>query len=106
MFIAPDRGGWWPSYPAFLDELRSVTKPGDTIAVVVPPKTWDGGYSYAYYRASYFLAGRQVLPVVDDANRALPQNIAAAHYLAVWRAPVPPGWRVVWSGHRGALLVR
>jgi hypothetical protein len=106
MTIQPDAGGWFPNYPAFLDDVRNRTMPGDAIALVVPPRTWDDGYSYAYYRASYFLAGREVLPVIDEAGRPLPQNFARARSVAVWRMPPPRGWRVAWHSHGGALLVR
>lgn len=106
MLMTPDAGGWFPRYPAFLEEVADHTQRGDTIALVVPPKTWDGGYSYAYYRASYFLAGREVLPVVDADDRALPENLQRARYVAVWRMPPPAGWRVAWAAHGGALLAR
>src|SRR5437660_12626763 len=72
----PDRA--WPDYPLFLQGVREHTRPGDTIAVIVPAMTWDGGYSYAYYRASYFLTGREVLPLVTRDNGRLPQNFRAA----------------------------
>jgi hypothetical protein len=106
MTIEPDRGGWWPHYPAFLADVHDATRRGDSIALLVPPQKWDDGYSYAYYRASYFLAGREVLPLIDDLDRHWPQNESRARYLAVWRMPAPPGWRVVMQSHGGALLVR
>jgi hypothetical protein len=98
----PDRG--WDAYPAFLEGVRAHTKAGDTIALVVPTSRWDGGYSYAYYRASYFLAGREVLPVVDRDDAPQPQNFARARYVAAWRRKVQPPIHVVWSGSGGALL--
>src|ERR1700688_5097444 len=58
----PDRG--WSEYPRFLEGVREHTKAGDRIAVIVPGMRWDDGYSYAYYRASYFLTGREVLPLI------------------------------------------
>src|SRR5437016_14526709 len=69
----------WPDYPLFLQGVREHTRPSDTIAVTVPAMTWDGGYSYAYYRASYFLTGREVLPLVAPHNERLPQNFRAAN---------------------------
>src|SRR5947208_10387206 len=62
---------WYPEYPAFLDEVRAHTQPGDSIALLVPLMHWDGGYSYAYYRASYFLSGREVLPLVTRSDQPL-----------------------------------
>jgi hypothetical protein len=97
----PDR---WPDYPLFLEGVRAHTKPGDTIAVIVPAMTWDGGYSYAYYRASYFLTGREVLPLVTPGNVRLQQNFRAAKYIAVFGVGLRSPADVVWRGGRGALL--
>jgi hypothetical protein len=98
----PDRA--WPDYPLFLEGVREHTKPGDTIAVIVPAMNWDGGYSYAYYRASYFLAGREVLPLVTADNVRLQQNFLAAKYIAVFGVGLRVPADVVWRGGRGALL--
>ena len=101
----PDRG-MWQTYPAFLEGVRAHTKPGDSIALLVPAMHWDDGYSYAYYRASYFLAGREVLPLVDRADVPQRANFARAKYVAVWRRNVQPPMRAVWSGDGGTLLER
>jgi hypothetical protein len=102
--IFPDRL-WYPDYPAFLEEVRARTRPGDSIAIVVPSMRWDSGYSYAYYRASYLLSGREVLPLVRPNDAAVPENFARAKYIAAWRRNVQDATRrVVWSGRGGALL--
>jgi hypothetical protein len=98
----PDRA--WPDYPLFLQGVREHTRPGDTIAVIAPAMTWDGGYSYAYYRASYFLTGREVLPLVTPGNERLPQNFRAAKYIAVFGVSLRTPADVVWRGGSGALL--
>jgi hypothetical protein len=98
----PDRV--WPDYPRFLQGVRAHTKPGDTIAVVVPGMNWDNGYSYAYYRASYFLTGREVLPLVTPQNAPLQQNFRTAKYIAVFDAGLRVPADVVWQSGRGALL--
>lgn len=98
----PDRV--WPDYPFFLEGVREHTKPGDTIAVIVPAMNWDGGYSYAYYRASYFLTGREVLPLVTPGNVRLQQNFLAAKYIAVFGVGLRVPADVVWRGGRGTLL--
>lgn len=101
-----DPGVWQPDYPRFLEQVRARTKPGDTIAIVVPPVRWDDGYSYAYYRASYFLAGREVLPVVSPLDTVVGENLERAQYVALWRR-LPGGTRpVLWRGHGGVLLGR
>lgn len=106
MTILPDRGGWAPEYPAFLDQVRAHTKPGDSIALLVPTMHWDRGYSYAYFRASYFLAGREVLPLVVENDRPVPENLRRAEYLAVWHRSAPAGAPLVFAGHGGALVRR
>ena len=102
MATYPDRQ--WPQYPRFLEAVRAHTKPGDTIAVIVPAMGWDEGYSYAYYRASYFLAGREVLPLVTPENGRVPQNLRAAKYIAAFGVTLRVPADVVWQGERGALL--
>jgi hypothetical protein len=96
---------WWPDYPRFLSDVRQRTRDGDSIALLVPARHWDSGYSYAYYRASYFLAGREVLPLVQPDDRLVLQNVGRAHYVAVWRMPPVGRGTIVWHGH-GGLLVR
>ncbi len=98
----PDRR--WLDYPLFLEGVREHTKPGDTIAVIVPAMNWDGGYSYAYYRASYFLTGREVLPLVTPENVRVQQNFRGAKYVAVFGVGLRIPADVVWLGGRGALL--
>lgn len=95
----------WPQYPRFLEGVRAHTKAGDRVAVIVPSMRWDSGYSYAYYRASYFLSGREVLPLVMAGDVPHPENYRAAQYVAVWNAP-PPHGTVVWQGEGGVLLRR
>ena len=97
----------WPDYPRFLEGVRAHTQSGDTIAVVVPTLNWNSGYSYAYYRASYFLTGREVLPLSDSGNHLQLMNFRTAKYIAAWRTPVPQAhFTVVWSGAGGVLLRR
>src|SRR6266852_4020510 len=105
MFTAyPDRP-WYPEFPAFLEEVRAHTQRGDSIALVVPAMLWDNNYSYAYYRASYFLTGREVLPLVRRDDSPIPENFMRAKYIAVWRRGVKDSTRhVVWAGRGGVLL--
>lgn len=98
--------GKMPGYEKFLVGVRSRTEPGDTIALVVPMTEWSG-YSWAYYRASYVLAGRTVLPLMDASNRVHPENLSAAVYVAAWEShPRDASARVVWAEDGGALLRR
>ena len=106
MTIMPDRGGWWPDYPRFLEEVRAHTRRGQSIALLVPTMQWQRGYFYAYYRASYFLAGREVLPLVLENDRPVPENLHRAQYLAIWSRPAPAGARVVFAEYGGTLVRR
>ncbi len=95
----------WQQFPRFLQGVRDHTRNGDTIAVLVPMLKWDDGYSYVYYRSSYFLAGRNVLPLVTADDHAHPENFRAARYIAAWHMHRPAGVGVVvWEGEGGALL--
>jgi hypothetical protein len=100
----PDR--LWPQFPRFLEGVRANTRDGDAVAIIVPTLEWDSGYSYAYYRASYLLAGREVLPIADSNGGRHPGNLRRARYLAVWGRPAAPGATVVWRGEGGVLLRR
>jgi hypothetical protein len=100
--LFPD--GLWPQYPRFLEGVREHTKPGDTIAMVLPSMRWDYGYAYGYYRASYFLTGREVLPLVTPEDASLPQNFRAARYIAAFRRRLGAPADVVWQNKQGALL--
>ena len=106
MTVLPDAGIWWPDYPRFLEAVRAKTQRGDTIALFVPTFSWEGGYSYAYYRASYFLAGREVLPVIVPGDRRVPQNANRAKYVAIWHGRPPSGVHVVFEGFGGTLVRR
>ena len=74
----------WPGFAEFLGEVRRRTPRGASIAIVVQTQKWDEGYAFAFYRASYLLAGREVLPVVTPEGRELRENLARAQYVAVW----------------------
>ena len=97
----------WPQYPRFIEGVRAHTQPGDTIAIVVPTLEWDDGYSYAFYRGSYLLTGREVLPLNDYLNHLQLLNFRQAKYIAVWNTPMPQAhFTTVWRGEGGVLLRR
>jgi hypothetical protein len=99
-----DRG--WEEYIEFLHGVRAHTVKGDSIAIVVPERHWENGYSYAYYRASYMLAGRRVIPLVSPDDRMAMENLRQALYLAEWRRDLGVNQQVVWSGAGGKLARR
>ena len=95
----------FPGYVEFLADVRSHTRNGDSIALIVPSRSWERGYSYAYYRASYLLAGRDVLPLVDRDDRVVAENFRAARYVAACGVP-PPAGDVVVKSNGGTLVKR
>jgi hypothetical protein len=99
---------WWPQYPPFLDEVRAHTRNGDSVVIIAPVKSWNAGYAYAFFRGSYFLAGRRVLPYVSYEKVLHPENVRAVQYVAVYRTDAPPESpaNVVWRGKFGELLRR
>lgn len=98
------RFGKMPEIRGFLDEVEKRTSPGESIALVVPAPDWNRGYEYAFYRASYVLAGRTVLPVMNPAGHPLPSNLERADYIAAWRAEVDPErFDIVWRERDGVL---
>jgi len=96
----------WPRYARFIDAVRAHTAPGDSIAIVTPPSEPREVYPHAYYRASYYLAGREVLPVIDPRSGAdIPGNLGAARYVAAY-GDAPAAGELVWKGEGGALYRR
>jgi hypothetical protein len=102
-FAIPPASRRNPEYERFLAEVARRTEAGSAIAIVFPPRQWERGYAFAYYRASYVLAGRRVLPLVDPDDSVHLERIGSAHYVASWQVPAPE-LEQVWSGHGGALL--
>ena len=90
-----------PGYDRFLRELVPQIEPGKHVAIVVR-KGWGTGYAYAYYRASYVLAGRRVIPVVDPDDSVSLQRIDGADYVAAWGVEMT-GLETLWSGSGGTL---
>jgi hypothetical protein len=81
----------------FLQRVRLQTRSGDQIAVIFPPP--HTGFSYAYWRANYDLAGRRVLPPPDV------MYVGSAEYVAAWHDGwSDPRFAPVWSGFGGTLF--
>ncbi len=56
-------------------------------------------------RASYFLAGREVLPLLYRTDAPIPENLKKAEYLAVWQAAGSRA-HVVFQGSGGVVRSR
>lgn len=81
-------------FQAFLKEVAQRTRQGDTIALVLPDEL--SGFSYAYYQASYALAGRRLIS---------PLKLKKTQYIAAWnREALLPDHAPIWTGHGGTLL--
>lgn len=95
----------WPGYDELLRCARLATRPGDSIAIVVPPRSWKGGHEYAYRRAVYMLAGRTVIPILTPDDRNVQERIDRASHVVVWGdGPRDPGRAVLCRGAGGELL--
>lgn len=96
-----------PGYAEFLREVRERTPADARVAIFVPMRQWSGGYEYAYYRASYALVPREVIPLVDPDDEAHLERADEADYVAAWRmTPRIPGFTQVWDADESILLER
>lgn len=96
-----------PGLRPFLLDVRARTKKGDRIVILSPYRQYQRGYVYVFSRATYLLAGRTTIPFIDEHDRAMPQNLASADYVAAYRSDVEiSGYETVWSSPEGLLLRR
>jgi hypothetical protein len=97
------RFGRMPEIRPFLHSVERRTEMGESVALVTP-FSWHQGYEYAFYRASYVLAGRTVLPVITPTGRSISQNVKNADVVAAWQVDLDPGqFEVLWRGDGGTL---
>jgi hypothetical protein len=100
----PDRRA--PGYVELLREAGARIPPGARVAIVFPTLDWSRGYSYAYYRAQYLLAGRVVVPL-SWFDRARPERLSEAEYVVVYRSAPPAGrWLILVRNADGAVARR
>lgn len=101
------RFGKAPELRGLLSEVRKRTEPGDRIALIAPVHRWHEGYAYAYYRASYELAGREVVPLVTWWDEQVPENLRFANYVLAWNSVAEvPQFEPVWTSDAGTLYRR
>jgi hypothetical protein len=90
-----------PGFRRLLVDIDRSTPPGARIAIALPYSDWDGGYGYGYYRASYLLPGKQVVPLLP------PSNLRFADYVMVWHGrPAIDGFVPVLATPDGTLYRR
>jgi hypothetical protein len=98
------RFGMLPEIRPFLESVERRTAEGESVALVTPADGWMLGYRYAFYRASYVLAGRTVLPVMTPAGSSIPQNLKNADVVAAWQVELNPAlFEILWRGDGGTL---
>lgn len=97
-----------PGLRHVLIETERRTPPGARILLATPHKPGEGGYRYAYTRAQYLLAGREVVPLRDPfSEKDLPPRLHTVDYIACWHdCAAPRGFAVVWKDPDGVLLRR
>jgi hypothetical protein len=97
-----------PGLRRFLYDVEARTKPGDRVLLWTPHRPWQNGYGYAFRRAQYVLAGRDVIPVIDyPRDVEAPHNIDRANFVACWReCPPIDGFAIVWRSADGELRRR
>jgi hypothetical protein len=97
-----------PGLRRLLLAVEAQTKPGDRILLWTPHRPWQNGYGYAFRRAQYVLAGREVIPLLDRERDVVDErNIARATYIVCWRnCPPIDGFDGIWRSEDGMLLRR
>jgi hypothetical protein len=116
-FLVADRQAWGtrldafpdrraPGYVDLLREADPRIPAGSRVAIVFPTLDWPGGYSYAYFRAQYLLAGRVLIPL-SWFDRPQPERIEEADFVVVYRAAPPRGrWQILFQNRNGAVARR
>jgi len=90
-----------PGFRRLLVGVDRSTPRGARIAIALPFADWEGGYGYGYYRASFLLPGKQVVPLLP------PSNLRFADYVVVWKGkPAIDGFVPLWTTSDGTLLKR
>lgn len=96
-----------PGLREFMLGVRDRTQPGSRVLILSPHRKYQGGYVYVFSRATYLLAGRTTVPIIDQHDLAHPQNLAEATYVAAFRIkPTIAGFETVWTSRDGTLLKR
>jgi hypothetical protein len=83
-------------------EAARRTPPGSRILLVTSHPSWPAGYDYAFRRAHYLLAGREMIPMLGEPAPVRPDYVVCVAATCA----VPTGYRRIWSDPSGALLER
>jgi hypothetical protein len=105
LFLDKHQADPTPPYELFLREVARRTTPGQKIAILVPDRGWARDYAYRYYRASYVLAGRRVIPLLSPDDAVHLDRLRHADLIAAWDVEAT-GHELLWRAHGGALYRR
>ncbi len=116
-FVFVDRSPWsrffsefpdrkTPGYVDLVRDAADVIPSGATVAVVYPTLEWHGGYSYAYFRAQYFLPGRQVVPLGWPSGPQMARLDDAEWAIVFGARTLDDGWTVVAESDAGRIVRR
>jgi hypothetical protein len=92
-----------PGFDEFLEGVRSRTREGDSIALIVGARN-PREYGYGLIRASYILAGRPVVRMIAPDGKLRAREIGEARYVAVFGMEYRGAGDVVWRDGRGMLV--
>ena len=97
-----------PGLRQMLIEVDRRTPHGARVLLATPHRSGEGGYRYAYARAQYLLAGRELVPLLDPyTEQRVPLQLDSVDYIACWHeCAAPRGFAVVWKSSDGVLLRR
>ena len=91
----------------FMLGVRERTRDGERVAILLPARAWEEGYQYGFTRSTYLLYGRTTVPVVDESDRFLSQNLEKADAVACLQIDATlPHFEPVWRSSDGVLLRR
>jgi hypothetical protein len=97
-----------PGLRQMLIEVDRRTPRGSRVLLATPHRPGEGGYRYAYARAQYLLAGRELVPLLDPyTEQHVPLQLGNVDYIACWHeCAAPRGFAVIWKSSDGVLLRR
>ena len=77
------------------------------VAIAFPSYDWNRHYARTFYRSSYLLAGRRVVPLADRDGSLHFERLREVDFVAAWNTAVPAeGLQEILRSHRGVLYRR
>ena len=96
-----------PGLQRLLLTARTQTIEGEKVGFWMDSPRWKEGYEYAYKRAGYPMAGRQVIPLIDSGSRLREAALKEIDVLVCWRCRPPfPEFRISYQTPDGVVARR